>query len=194
MSTLRSLTTPDNEKFPGAIRNLEQLKIPYDENNVKIMYDRLVSLGEFCDKEVTPPGVKGFDLAVKTALILTRSQDHMSIPSLDEDGEAICRSHPFNIAVALGENPADSRNARAMQRGYRLGIFIIGVKSPKIKYHDSYVPLGEKKVLAEDVDSGSKLIGLHVNSETINGFNIGYGDGIFPANFKSAYSYTIETS
>src|SRR5690606_32259752 len=99
----------------------------------------------------------------------------------------------FNMFILGNESDKDKELNAAQRRGYRLGLYVIGRLSPLIDYESSSVGAGEEKLLARHKDSTRVLVGRHILAEHIGDRNIGYAPGVFPANARRVYSYTVET-
>jgi hypothetical protein len=191
MSTLSKLYGCVGRELDPATTKFESLGIDVNLDQAARLYLRLRGLGTYSDTEKTPPAVNGFDLALKTTLILVGKEQSMLYPSFD--GEVMEeKPRPFNILVGKDLDERDKQLTRALQRGYRLGLYILCRSSPYIEYIDSNVGLGTKKTIARHNDSNRIITGQHINQQQINTTDIGYGAGVYPSNASRVYSYSIE--
>lgn len=195
MSTLTKIAIGPPDAFIDAANKIDALGIKYTNDDVSALYSRFNALGTYHDTSVTQPGIQGFDMALRTCLVLTGNEEHEFIPTFTD-----CESpalelvpRPFNFFVNEEKASADAEIAIGQQRGYRLGLYIIGKMSPLIEYINSSVPQGTERVIAKHVDGTNTLVGRHISSLNVteNRLNIGSGPGVFPANAKSVYSYSV---
>ncbi len=149
--------------------------------------DRFARIGEFGigpAKQVTPPGIKGLELAYTATRILVGDKDHEMLPVIDS-GEVTSVPRPIIIydePMSVTDNDIDlrpdtikkieSHYAVSLKRAFRFGVYSLATASPRIEYVNTNVG-HEVSVVARSVETGHSLVGQAIQRGATGDFEAG---------------------